>query len=367
MEKALDNTIIRAAEEARVDPRNAVLSADLSNVMGWEAENDNVVNPSTERVSVYRMSTYFQSLATRPLVRVFSPHVYTSDEVVREITGWVMETCPEILNSAEFADQNQSNSSYNSRLAKAIRGYMASRGESVPISAAMRSKISTLTRSETWFEHRDRLQASGFEVYGKPVGYMSKSLVDDKAYTSVVTNMLQVVDGVQRNVEEMLGVEGRENVGEAELLRLKDDLDKSSQIFDRVSAYMTPEELAQIGDMMKLFRSKISSIGQAAEHIKDQILHGSSRKCDLDVDIVAATMDPEVLRKYGVFVFYSGDGDFGRMYRLLADQGKRVVVVSPDAYLARSVKTMAATGEVIWHRPNFDDRIWRSVRKGSDK
>lgn len=367
MKRVLDHKIVRAAEKANVEPDQTVVSIDLSNVINWKALKEKSVpanddsQTSTFRVSVPKMSSYLESLRTHPLVRVFSPHVYIPDELIKEITHWVMKHCPEVLNSSEFTNPNQSDLGFNSKLARAIRGYMAEHGETMEISAKMRAKMSTLTRAETWFNHQERFRASGFEVISKPLNFRSKPLVEDKTHTSVVTNVLQVVDDVQRDVGQMREFIDEVGDGKENLRQMRLDLDKASGIFNRVSKHLSPEDLVQIGGIVREFRERIAHISKAADQIKDQIEHAPSKKCDLDVDIVAETLDPDTLNKYGVFVFYSGDGDFQTMYKILHKEGKRVVVVSPEGYLARSVKEMAGRGELELHKPNFDDPIWRET------
>lgn len=367
MKRALDNKIFEAAERAKVEPDKAVVVVDMSNVVNWKALKENKTPANDEkvapiyRVSVPKMSSYLESLSTHPLVKVFSPHVYIPDALIRELTDWVMGNCPEILNSSDFTDPRQTNSGFNVKLARAIRNYMAEHGEEIEISAKMRAKMSTLTRAETWLNHKERFVASGFQVIGKAVNFRNKTLVEDKTHASVVTNVLQEVDDMQRDVGEMKNFIDEVDEGRADLRQMILAIDKANSIFNKVSQHLHPEELAQIHGIIREFRGKLAHINKAAEQIRDQIVHAPSKKCDLDVDIVAETLDPETLKKYGVFIFYSGDGDFKTMYKILHREGKRVVVASPDAYLAKSVKDMAARGEIELHKTNFEDNIWREI------
>jgi uncharacterized LabA/DUF88 family protein len=230
---------------------------------------------------------------------------------------------------------------------------MAEHSETIEISAKMRAKLATLTRAETWAKHRERFMSSGFQVIGKPMNFKSKTLVQDVTHVSAVTNVLQVVDDVQRGIED--------------LHELTTDLDKASDIFQKVAANLTPEERLKIGELMTEFHSKIARIGGAAKQIKDQIMNAPSKKCDLDAEIVAKTLDPEVLDKNGVFVFYSGDGDFKEMYEILHKEGKSVIVASPEGSLSKSIKGLAKAGRLDLHKPNFEDDIWHKVHASNKK
>lgn len=353
MKKLLDDKIIQAAERAKVEPSKTVVSVDLSNVINWKVLKENVFSINGEsktagcRVSVPKMSTHFEKLKTHPLVRVFSPHVYIPKGLIEEITEWVMTNSPEMFNSSDFTNPNQSNTGFNTKLVKAIKAYMAANSETAQISANIRAKMSTLTRAETWSKHRKRFRSSGFQVIGKPLNFKNKTLVEDATHVSVVSNVLQVVDDVQNKIES--------------LNELTVDLEETDKIFSRLAGAVEPQQLAEINAIVSHFKDKMVYIGKATEQIKDQILHAPSKKCDLDVDIVTKTLDPHVLNEHGVFVFYSGDGDFRKMYEILHREGKRVIVVSPEGYLARSIKNMAEKGEVEIHKPNFNDNIWREI------
>jgi uncharacterized LabA/DUF88 family protein len=59
------------------------------------------------------------------------------------------------------------------------------------------------------------------------------------------------------------------------------------------------------------------------------------RKCDFDME---ACIDAHRLSEYiDSFIFFTGDGDFDPLYRLLIDRGKQVMVVYTAGHLGREI------------------------------
>lgn len=63
------------------------------------------------------------------------------------------------------------------------------------------------------------------------------------------------------------------------------------------------------------------------------------RKCDFDMEI-CIDAHKALSESFDGFIFFSGDGDFEPLYRLLINQGKQVVVVYASGHLGREIWNM---------------------------
>lgn len=63
------------------------------------------------------------------------------------------------------------------------------------------------------------------------------------------------------------------------------------------------------------------------------------RKCDFDMEIC---IDVHKALRKGVnsFVFFTGDGDFEPLYKLLIKEGKQVIVIYAHGHLGREIYQM---------------------------
>lgn len=60
------------------------------------------------------------------------------------------------------------------------------------------------------------------------------------------------------------------------------------------------------------------------------------RKCDFDIEI-AIKVHKLLTKDIQAFIFFTGDGDFEPLYRLLIDLGKQVVVIYAHGHLGKEV------------------------------
>lgn len=60
------------------------------------------------------------------------------------------------------------------------------------------------------------------------------------------------------------------------------------------------------------------------------------RKCDFDMEI-CIDVHKLLQKDYQSFIFFTGDGDFEPLYRLLIEQKKQVIVIYASGHLGREI------------------------------
>lgn len=63
------------------------------------------------------------------------------------------------------------------------------------------------------------------------------------------------------------------------------------------------------------------------------------RKCDFDMEI-CIDVHQALKEKIGSFIFFTGDGDFEPLYKMLIELGKQVIVVYTTGHLGREIWNM---------------------------
>ena len=78
------------------------------------------------------------------------------------------------------------------------------------------------------------------------------------------------------------------------------------------------------------------------------------QKANLDIEIVLDMFN--TIDNYDLAVLVSGDGDFDRALQLLRARGKRFIVMSTDAYIARELRNTA--GRHYINIESLKDELW---------
>ncbi len=80
-------------------------------------------------------------------------------------------------------------------------------------------------------------------------------------------------------------------------------------------------------------------VTKSVKYILTEILNGEKiyrRKCDFDME-VCIDAHKKIKESFDSFIFFTGDGDFEPLYRLLMDLKKQVVVVYTQGHLGREI------------------------------
>jgi uncharacterized LabA/DUF88 family protein len=324
-EPNLTQKLERTSAEKGTNPYSTVVNVDLSNVSNWKVDSLGPGNePLKYRVSIKSLARLLSKNQYFKEVRVFMPSVHFNDELLKSVTEWTMRECPEVLCNSRFATDDDSET-FGFKLGIALDNFLSYQ-ERRAISRDVLESVETLIRSTYSSMNADMFAEAGCKIYRRAETSFAKTLASDRQHSKVVARILDTLDQIAKVNEDLLDGDG------------------------------TPPDSGSKEAKIKVVRELTAAARNIVQH--DQSHH---RKCDLDVDIAAESMDPQTLATFDNQVFLTGDGDFERLYRKLNNIGKNVIVVSPDEYLSTLIRKMANTRVVTVHKPNFVEDIWRSV------
>ena len=305
-------------------------NVDLSNVNFWRSWEDEIAQGTFRRKYAVDYSKLADLLTDKEIfseARVFMPEVKWDSEMVEEVTDWVLTYHVDLLNSPVFERSNGRANDFPLKLGMALDKYLT-KEQKKEISEDIREKINTLIRGACFFQEAQMFSNKGIRVITKKEKTYRRSLIQDRYHRRVVRKILKKLD----QLDEM----GR----------------SINPKLSKVEAANT-EIAAENNGTVEGISNSIRAI------VEKEI--SEFQTCDLDPVIVAESLEPATVHQFNTQVFFSGDGDFGTLYRKLYRAKKKVVVVSPEDMLAGNVFSLANYGVVTLYKPSTVDLIWRRL------
>lgn len=328
LNEVIEETSIRKNK----NPQSTLVNVDFSNVHAWDVDGMTVSNVDQRikhKISLSSLADFLADSDNIKESRVYMPSVFFEGRMVDAVTDWVLSNCSEVLNNRNFIC-NDDQLTYSVKLGLALDKYYRqldydSRDE---IKDEIREKIQSVIRGAYFFNNAEIFQKRGCKVLVKNELIRAKALSKDSTHRRAVGRLRENIGNIEYGSDMLMAQLACMNISKRELCTAE-------------------QQLAEI-------QKTIMQMRNVLERETSQY-----RKCDMDSYIVAESMTPETVEAFDNQVFFTGDGDFEFLYRKLAEQGKNIVVVSPEGYLSRSIMRMEKEGILTTHRPNFVDDIWR--------